>query len=168
MAGTNLHEILGKQYRASLAMLREAVTKCPESLWLAPEYHNKFWHIAYHGLFYTHLYLSNSEKEFTPWKKHREGYQWLGPFPWPPHDRPKIETPYSQDEVLEYLQFCCEAIDARVPYLDFDAPSGFSWLPFGKLELQLYNLRHLQHHTGQLIDRLRTVAQIGVGWVAVA
>jgi len=42
MAETNVHEILGKQYRASIAMLREAVTKCPESLWLAPEYPNKF------------------------------------------------------------------------------------------------------------------------------
>jgi hypothetical protein len=49
--------------------------------------------------------------------------------------------------------------------LDFDAPSGFFWLPFSKLELQLYNIRHVQHHTGQLIDRLRTVAGIGVARV---
>jgi len=165
MAETNVHEILGKQYRASIAMLREAITKCPESLWLAPDYPNKFWHIAYHVLFCTHMYLQNSYEEFTPWEKHRENYQWLGPLPWPPHERPKIETPYSKEEVLEYLRICSREIDARVPSLDFSAPSGFFWLSFAKLELQLYNIRHLQHHTAQLIDRLRTVAQIGVAWV---
>ena len=46
------------------------------------------------------------------------------------------------------------------------APSGFSWLRFGKTELQLYNIRHIQHHAGQLTDRLRTAAGIGVRWVA--
>ena len=165
MVETNLHETAARQYRASMAMLKEAVTKCPESLWLAPEYPNKFWHIAYHVLFYTHMYLQNSHDEFTPWVKHREDYQWLGPLPWPPHDLPKIGTPYSKEEILEYLGICSEEIDAKVPGVDFSAPSGFPWLPFNKLELQLYSLRHLQHHTAQLIDRLRTAAQIGVAWV---
>ena len=165
MAETNIHEIVAKQYRAALAMLKEAVTKCPEALWAAPDYPNKFWHIAYHVLYCTHMYLGKSDKEFTPWTKHRENYQWLGRLPWPPHDLPKIGTPYSQDEILEYLQVCWAEVGARVPGLDWDAPSGFFWLPFGKLELQLYNIRHLQHHTGQLIDRLRTTAQIGVPWV---
>ncbi len=165
MAEANVHEILGKQYRASIAMLREAVTKCPEPLWLAPEYPNKFWHIAYHVLFCTQMYLQNSYEEFTPWKKHRENYQWLGRLPWPPHDQPKIETPYSKEEVLEYLQICCDEIDAKEPSLNLDAPSGFHWLPFGKLELQIYNIRHVHHHTGQLIDRLRTMSQIGIAWV---
>jgi hypothetical protein len=165
MAETNLHEILGKQYRASIAMLRQAVTKCPESLWLTPDYPNKFWHIAYHVLFYTHMYLQNSDKEFIPWQKHRENYQWLGALPWPPHDLPKIETAYSKEEILEYHEICCAEIEARVPSLDATSPSGFYWLPFSKLELQLYNIRHIQHHTGQLIDRLRTVEHIGIVWV---
>jgi len=167
MAEANVHEIIGKQYRASMAMLRDAIAKCPESLWLAPEYPNKFWHIAYHLLYCTHVYLQKSREEFVPWEKHRENYQWLGRLPWPPHDQPKIESPYSKEEILEYLEICCREIDAKVPSLDLNAPSGFYWLPFCKLELQLYNLRHISHHTGQLIDRLRTVAQIGVTWVAV-
>jgi hypothetical protein len=164
MAETDMHEILGKQYRASMAMLKEAITKCPESLWLAPEYPNKFWHIAYHVLYCTHMYLQDSHEAFTPWTKHRENYQWLGRLPWPPHEEPKIGTPYSKEEVLEYLEICWQEIGAKVPGLDFDAPSGFYWLPFNKLELQLYNIRHIQHHAGQLIDRLRTVAGIGIGW----
>jgi hypothetical protein len=165
MAETNPHEILSKQYRASMAMLKEAITKCPESLWLAPEYPNKFWHIAYHVLYCTHVYLQDSLEAFTPWKKHRENYQWLGRLPWPPHDEPKIGAPYSKEEILEYFEVCWQGIDAKVPGLDFNAPSGFHWLPFNKLELQLYNIRHIQHHAGQMIDRLRTVEGIGTGWV---
>ena len=38
--------------------------------------------------------------------------------------------------------------------------------PFNKMELQLYNLRHLQHHTGQLAARLRTAANLAVTWVS--
>ncbi|MEZ4615731.1 MAG: hypothetical protein R2867_09500 [Caldilineaceae bacterium] len=30
---------------------------------------------------------------------------------------------------------------------DLSAPSGFSWLPFTKFELQIYSIRHLQQHT---------------------
>lgn len=46
--------------------------------------------------------------------------------------------------------------------VDLDAPSGFFWLPFNKLELQLYKTRHVQHHAGQLIDRLSTEGNIEV------
>jgi len=165
MAEPNVHEVLGKQYRAAMEMLKEAISKCPESLWAAPEYPNKFWHVAYHVLFCTHMYLQTSYEQFTPWIKHRENYQWLGALPWAPHERPKIETPYSKDEVLEYLEVCLQEIDVKVPGLDFNAPSGFFWLSFTKLELQIYNIRHIHHHAGQLIDRLRTVAGIGIGWV---
>ena len=45
------------------------------------------------------------------------------------------------------------------------AESGFSWLPMSKLELHFYNIRHLQHHIGQLDDRLRVKADIGIGWI---
>jgi hypothetical protein len=34
-----------------------------------------------------------------------------------------------------------------------------------KLEHQLVNLRHIQHHTGQLADRLRQAADRGLRWV---
>ncbi len=164
MPETNAHEILSKQYRASMAMLKEAITKCPESLWNAPEYPNKFWRVAYHALYYTHLYLQNSLRGFTKWKKHRENYNRLGR-PGSAHGRSKIDAPYSQVEILEYFEICLREIEAKVPSLDFNAPSGFYWLPFTKLELQIYNIRHIQHHAGQLIDRLRTVEGIGIGWV---
>jgi hypothetical protein len=161
----NLPRLLTSQYRASLAMLRQAVEICPSDLWLASGYHNKFWHVAYHAVFYTHFYLQDSQADFRAWVKHQPDSQFLGPRPWAPNEAPALVNPYSRAEVLEYHRHCCEEVESRVPMLELSAASGFYWLPFNKMELQLYNIRHLQHHTAQLTDRLRSVAGVGVGWV---
>ncbi len=120
---------------------------------------------AYHALFYTHLYLADSEAHFTPWPKHRKEYQFMGPTPWPPHAPPQIGEPYDKEAILEYLAFCQRHVTERAPQLDLEAASGFGWLPFGKLELQFYNIRHLQQHTGELMERLGARAGIDVDWV---
>jgi hypothetical protein len=159
-------EIIQSQYLASLEMLKNAIVHCPKWMWADPKPKNKFWHIAYHAVFFTHLYLQPSEKDFKAWSKHREQYEFMGPLPWPPHALPKIGEPYTQDEVLEYLTFCQGEVRECTPRLDLNKPqSGFSWLPFSKLELQFYNIRHLQHHTGELCERLGTTAGVDVNWV---
>lgn len=161
----NLSGILISQYQASLEMLKQTVEKCPEALWNDPSDKTKFWRIAYHALFYTHLYLQDSEQTFIPWTKHREEYQYLGPVPWPPHAQPHIGEPYNKDTVLEYLSICQEQVAERVPQLDLEAASGFDWLPFSKLELQIYTIRHIQQHAGELMERLGTRAGVEIDWV---
>jgi len=54
----------------------------------------------------------------------------------------------------------------QVAAMDLQAESGFHWLPFNKLELQVYNIRHLQQHTGELCERLGAHGEIEVAWVA--
>ncbi|HTP85843.1 MAG TPA: DinB family protein [Bryobacteraceae bacterium] len=159
------HELIARQYRGSLAMLGKAIELCPEPLWLSNDYRNRFWHIAYHAVFYTHLYLQPSEGDFTPWVKHRKDSNYLGARPWAPQEPFVLPEPYTKSEVLEYFALCRAEVEKQAPLLDLDAPSGFPWLHFNKLELQFYNIRHVQHHTGQLADRLRTAANIGVDWV---
>ena len=90
----------------------------------------------------------------------------MGPLPWPPYNQPKIGEPYSKAEVLEYLGFCQGQVALILPELNLESDeSGFSWLPFNKLELQFYNIRHLQQHIGELCERLGTKARIDVDWV---
>ena len=161
----SIKDIIRSQYHASLEMLRQAVIKCPDSLWQNREYKNMFWHISYHALFYTHLYLQATEEHFVPWAKHRDEYQFLGRLPWPPHREPEIAEPYSKEEILEYHDICREQVEEQVASLELDAQSGFYWLPFGKLELQFYNIRHLQQHTGELCERLGATGDIEVDWV---
>jgi hypothetical protein len=73
----------------------------------------------------------------------------------------------SQEEALAYLDLCREkalaAMAAETPE-SLQRPSGFSWLPFSRGEALLCNLRHVQHHTGQLSAYLRRVAEDGERW----
>jgi hypothetical protein len=159
-----MHAAIHSQYRAALAMLRQAGEGCPDALWNDPADRNGFWHIAYHALFYTHLYIQVDESLFRPWDHHRHDYSSLDLTDFSPEQLPLI--PYTKAEVLAYLTLVEEEIATILPALDLAAPeSGFHWLPFGKLELQFYNIRHLSGHTGELCERLYSRARGEVNWV---
>lgn len=150
-----MQKVIQSQYLAALAMLEKAIAECPDALWDNPANKNKFWQLAFHALFYTHLYVQPAESNFVPWAKHRENYESME----------DIREPYSKADLLEYVAFCKEEIGKGTAVLNFTSTnSGFYWLPFGKLELQFYNIRHLQHHTGELCDRLGAVG-IDVEWI---
>src|SRR5262249_38512334 len=51
-----LRSVLKSQYHASLAMLREAIERCPSEEWLSTNHKNAFWQVSYHTLFFAHLY----------------------------------------------------------------------------------------------------------------
>lgn len=160
----NIPEIIRSQYHATLTMLRQAITRCPDELWNDAQDRNKFWHVAYHAMFYTHLYLSVREAEFKPWVHHRVDAQFMGPKPWPPHDLPEIGEQYTREDLNTYIDYFWQFVDSQVPALDLEGPSGFDWQPMTKLELQIYNIRHLQQHTGELMERLGIRAGIDVDW----
>jgi hypothetical protein len=150
-------EIILSQFQAALAMLRQAVEKCPDTLWDSPADRSKFWQVAYHALFYTHLYLQESVQTFSPWSRHRPESEQLG--------QAHSAEPYERQDVLDYLAFCQAQAVEQLARLDLDAPSGFDWLPFSKLELQFYTIRHLQQHTGELMERLDTRAGVEINWI---
>lgn len=165
MNEADVQRILESQFRASLAMLKHAIEKCPEELWTSEAQQNRFWHLAYHALFFTHLYLQPSEASFQPWAKHKPNVQFLGAPPLAPNEPVVIPTPYTREEVAEYLGLCGAEVAVKVPAVPLDADSGFPWLPFSRLEVHLYNIRHIQHHAGQLADRLRNAAGVASPWV---
>lgn len=155
-----LRDSLVSQYRATLDMLRQTVTQCPDSLWNDTHLRNAFWRVAYHALFYTHLYLQKTDRDFVPWAKHR----------------PEVEggasgseradaKPYTQAEILEYINFCEHEAISKTATADFAAESGFSWYPCSKLEMQLVILRHLQLHAGELSEQLSDKTGTEIHWV---
>jgi hypothetical protein len=154
----DISPVVVSQYRAALEMLKQAVVVCPETIWNSPDDKARFWQVAYHSLFYTHLYLQDSPQSFTPWARHRHGYH-----------RFDVDLaggePYDRAAILEYLDFCVGQVIARVPGTDLDAPSGFEWLPFSKMELQIYSIRHLQQHVGELMERLGARTGAELDWV---
>ena len=154
-----INAVVCSQYFAALRMLRQAVERCPDALWDVEEDANKFWRVAYHVLFFTHLYLQKSVEDFRPWTKHWADAEALG------KDAP-AGAAFTQTDVLEYEDFCRDLARKITASLDPSAPSGFDWCPFTKLELQFYNIRHIQQHTGELMERLGSRAGISVDWVS--
>lgn len=151
------------QYKASLKMLLDVINRCPGNLWEDDKYNNACWHIVYHTLFYTSLYLSESPAKFTPWIKHKENYNYLG-------DTASDGTPviieniYSRSEMIEYLETISKECENLTMKNLGNERSGFEWLPMSKTGLHIYNIRHIQHHTGQLTERLHQSGISGIKW----
>ena len=121
------------QYHAALAMLREAIELCPDDLWLDDAPRNAFWRVAYHALFFVHLYLLDRPEDFVPWEGHQGDVQHpdgiAGP-PDPASDLPVGPEPYSKSQVLTYWSICDSMVDERLESMDLQSPtSGFYWYP---------------------------------------
>jgi hypothetical protein len=145
----DLKTVIQSQYFASLAMLKQAIVKCPPSVWDAPQDQDKAWYKAYHALYYTHKYLQIDHKHFVPWKKYKN---------------PDRQKPISKEEALEYLAFIEQQVAERIPETDLDADAGFLGNRFNKMELQFTNIRHIQQHTGELYERLGNREDTKLDW----
>jgi DinB superfamily len=165
----SLRTILKSQYHAALAMLRETIERCPEDLWVSEEQTNAFWQVAYHTLFFAQLYMLEDAKSFDGWAGHQRDVQHPDGIAGPPDPEsrlPLIPRPYTKAETLAYWNICDQMVDAAIDRMDLErADSGFYWYRMSKFEHQLVNLRHIQHHTAQLADRLRHSLGIGTRWV---
>lgn len=143
------------QYRGALAMLRQTIERCPDEVWLSGQHPRTVWRIAYHALFYTHLYLQPDLGGFTPWEEDRSHAAHLEALPWPPHEMPEECEPYSRADVLRYLDLLTGMIDEGVDRLDLDSEeSGFPWYDMPKLDHQIVNIRHIQQHVGEISELL--------------
>lgn len=151
------------QFEAALAMLADAVRQCPAECWTAGVTRMSCWYVAYHTLFYADLYLSRDETGFQLPAYARNDDMTQGESGWsgPPPDPADLLRHI--DMILEKLH---RMLDAETEET-LAEPSGFPWMNkrINRLELYLYNIRHIQHHTGQLSAHLRTKADIGVRWV---
>ncbi len=160
----DIRRALKGQYHAALGMLRQAIELCPEELWNGGPHPVPFWQVAYHTLHATDMYLQPTLEDFRRWEHHREGYDDL---PWPVDSGAKFDDPYTRAQILEYWRLCDDSADAAVDRLDLDAADcGFPWhkgMP--KLEHQLHNIRHIQHHAALLAGRLRAACGTDVRWV---
>jgi uncharacterized damage-inducible protein DinB len=147
------------QFEGALSMVRECVEKCPAEHWEGLIAKYPFWLVAYHTLYCTDLHLSREDV----WRPRKEFH---------PGGRADVEEEYpsrrfEREELLKYTAFCrglvLEAVAAETAET-LAGPSGFARRAFPRAELYLYNLRHVQHHTGQLSAFLRKVG-VETGWV---
>ena len=161
---SNLKTSLWQQFGASIDMFSDAISACPDNLWTAalwedsqdPRY-GQFWSIAYHTLFFLDLYLTGSREGFAP------------PAPFLFDGFP--EEPYSKEEIYGYLKQCrqkCQSVIEELTDEKANRLCTFSWMEPTFLELQLYNMRHVQEHAAQLSMMLGQNGVSGFDWVSKA
>ena len=152
---------LAHQFEASLCMMNDCLVKCPAAHWDGKVAKYPFWQVAYHALCFVDLYLTVKHEAFVFRDLHPQG--------WKEFDDEYPSRRFEPDEITRYLTICrTKAADtiAAETAESLAGPSGFAWLKFSRAELHVYNIRHLQHHTGQLAAYLRRVdATIDPRWV---
>ena len=154
-------DAIGRQLGAAIDMLGNAVSACPDRLWDDGSGLHAFWYLTFHTLFWLDLYLLGSVEDFTP----------PAPFALEELDPAGVipDRSYTKDELRGYLVHCRSRMCAALGGLTDETaarPCRFGWGEAGYLELLLYNLRHVQHHVGQLNLMLRREAGSAPRWVA--
>ena len=161
---THLKTSLWKQYGAAIDTLDDVIGLCPDELWTAvvwdddeaPQY-GQFWFIAFHTLSWLDLFLAGS----------REAYVMPAPF-----IRGGLpDQPYTKEQVQGYLVHCRETCRTTIEGLTDERARQvctFPWMEPTYLELQLYCMRHVMEHAGQLGYFLGRNGVVGMDWVAAA
>lgn len=145
-------------------MLREVIASTPPELWDDDAYENRTWRLAYHTLWGVRFYLGAHPGEYEPFDGAIEQAESLGAAWEDSSEAPPVERAHTRDELLAYVDALLAHIPDAVASIPFDAPSGFEWYPMSRFELHLNTIRHIQHHTGQLIERLRDNGVTGFDW----
>lgn len=171
-------EALWPQFGGAIDMLEQAMVACPDTLWDervwpdAPEEpesggSGRFWAVAYHTLFWLDAYLSGSVEAYTP----------PAPFALDEGDRAATRTePYAKAQLRAWLATLRQQAHARLAALTDEQarqPFAFPWQPerpISYLQLQLYNLRHVQEHAAHLSLLLgqRGLPPAALDWIAYA
>ena len=150
-----LRDALWQQYGGAIAMLDNAVAACPDQLWSAPLWRvsaasgeaadaSEFWRLAAHALRWLERYL-----EAVPEER-------FGSLARAAALTPPAGAQLSKDEVrgvLATLRQHCHEVLVNLTDVELHRPITYQWIatePITYVELQMYNLRHLQEHAAQL------------------
>ena len=148
------------QFGAAIDMLEKSMLACPDHLWGDRSQRPEFWYLVFHTLFFLDLYLSDSDVGFAP----------PAPFNRDELDEDGVlpERVYLKDELRTYLEHgrkkCRQTIQSMAEERA-QQRCGFDWLDMSVAELLLYNLRHVQHHVGQLNLILRQQVDSAPRWI---
>ncbi len=175
MEPKHLNTSLWKNVSAAISMLYQCVQKCPNELWTA---HPRYFYLVYHTTIFLDYYLTVPVRDFAPSLPYSLG---------DPDDLPENAVDdvlpvrqYSQSEVTGYLDTIRNKAEALltgatpkqwserwIAQEELDLHLGCPSLvaDYTLLEICLYNLRHVQHHVGQLNLILRQESKERVDWI---
>ncbi|WP_336518222.1 DinB family protein [Pollutibacter soli] len=158
-------ESLWRQFGASIDMLNNALLQCPDDYLHSKK---KFFYAAYHTIVFLDYYLSIPPKDFSSPLPYT--LKSPGEIPADAIDDVVPDRLYSKAELIKYLRHSrdkCKSVIASLTEDDLKRNwiagegkmdlnlSGRDALSYPVMEILLYNLRHVQHHTAQMNMMLR-------------
>jgi hypothetical protein len=157
---TTWKSTIWQQFGAAIEMLENAIIACSQDLWGDRSQRPEFWYVTFHTLFFLDLYLSDSDKGFEP----------PAPFTLDEMDERGLlpDRVYTKEELRTYLEHGrkkCRATIAAMTEERANQRCGFDWLDISVAGMLLYNMRHVQHHAGQLNLILRQKIDSAPRWV---
>ena len=152
-------QALQDESEAAIEMLRSAMQGCPESLWDLREEERPFWHKAYHTIYFFDLYMTGSVDSFEAPSFHSPDLEKLAEAPPKSLSRAQLEGYLGRAEQKFRTLFDTLTLEnlSRKPRFSRHQTLGAALLD---------NLRHIQHHVGQMYSFLRRKTGNAPKWVA--
>src|SRR5574341_1579603 len=159
--------LITRQYEAALSMLKACVDRCPETVWNSKGANYKFCQLVFHTLIFTDLYLGHEDEEAF----RRQPYHLQHQDVFADYEEFEDQLPvrlYDKPAILAYLEHCRNKVSEVMPAETEDSLNtpAITRPSLSRAELHVYNIRHIQHHTGQLSLRLRVDANEDMRWVS--
>jgi len=150
--------VVAAQFGAALRMLEEAIRLMPQEWWELPPREGEAWVLAHHTVFWLNFYLTPPDETFTP--PTAFGLEELDPEGRLPERAP------AREDLLQWLHAGRREMARQLEEMDETLASQDSpWRPgLSRLELLLYNLRHVQHGAAQLNALLRRQVDRAAPW----
>ena len=147
-------ETIQTQYEKAFSILIDAIDRYDDALWFDDtKYKSPAWQIVYHLLFYANIYCSPAEKKTQLWGKEKDGYSWFDTLREIKKENPESVVPYSKEDMLEYVACIQRAVPVYLKEMKPAEECWPYWYDENQLEFHINNLRHIQHHTAEIIER---------------
>ena len=138
-------------------MLEQAINLCPDDLWTKENTETPlFWQLVYHSIYYLDFYLGTSPE------KHEQR------FAIKENLNERMEQTLSKEELLDYLKDTekkCISLLESLTKKELEGKNDYYWTGPTLAHRLIYNIRHTQHHIGQLNIILRQNKNKTSKWV---
>lgn len=158
-----VRDAIRRQLTAAIDAMENTMDRCPDDVWAREGDEPPIWYLIYHTLFWLDCYLSEDSAGYVPPEPF--GMEEMDPAGVLP------PRPYTKDELRAFFRQGRARVRGVVAALTeenaADPRALGSRFTGTRIEQILYNMRHVQHHTGQINLLLRQRIGDATGWVAI-